>query len=332
MTGRARELLGFEGSHQRYPDIESVREFEEVSDPTAVEDESASSIREWIADNTVTAISFGLLATFLIALMLAFGGKYLPLIIGNRWVQLGAILSGVFVFGRRNGWKANQKRLGDIDELHLQLPDHQKSFRGVIIEGGTGVPPAFIAVKGYRKPGMRPQPYTVADIDPGALERADGRVDPDAPAVIRLQSKYTTVTDTDTGKRAVQLASGIDPDPDAESGDGRLTVLVASAPDIADKEKVRKINNENSRLLEKKKNLKNQLQEKDQTVRRLREEVHEPVKERVDEYLQNQERLMYASRGQKHPDDRTSSDDRKITTSGTDKELEQVAEEVSADD
>lgn len=334
MTERARELLGFEGSYQRYPDLESVRDLEEISDPHTLEDESQRSLGEWISDHKIQAAALGLLAVVATGLVVTLAWHYVPIIVGNTWVQLAALLTAVFVVGRKNGWNANQSRVEDIDELELQNlhEETMQSVKGVLLDGGAI--PRFIPIKGYRKPGMRPAPYKAAELDPGVLDRVNGSVDPDLPAIIRLHPEWTTTKDTATGKRVVQQTKGLDADPTTGGKEAGMAVLRASPPDFAPEAKVRRINKKMEQTATEKKKLKQQTQQQEQTIDRLREELNRPVDERADEYLSQIERLMYADKGRNPPGNRRNGhdDDRKVTTSGTDDELEQVQEEVSVDD
>ena len=331
MTERARELLGFEGSYQRYPDLDSVRDLEEISDPHSLEDESQRGIREWISDHKIQAAAFGLLSIAAVALLLSFAWHYIPVIVGNRWVQLAAVLTTVFVLGRKNGWNANQSRVEDIDELELQNLEEEtlQSVKGVVLDGGAV--PRFIPIKGYRKPGMRPAPYKAVELDPTVADRVSGSVDPDLPAIIRLHPEFTTIQDTDTGKRVVQQTSGLDADPATGGKEAGMAVLRATAPNFAPPEKVREINEKMQQVAKEKKELKHQKQQQEQTIRRLRERVNKPVDERTDEVLERVERLMYP-RGRGRGNHANGHDDRKVTTSGADDELERVQEEVSTDD
>lgn len=330
MTERARELLGFEGSYQRYPDLESVRDLEKISDPHTLEDETQRSVSEWVSDHNIQAVALGLLAIVATGLVLALARHYVPLIVGNTWVQLAALLLTAFTVGRKNGWNANQSRVEDIDELELQnLHDEtMQSVKGVVLDGGAI--PRFIPIKGYRKPGMRPEPYKAVELDPSVVDRVNGSVDPDLPAIIRLHPKWTTTKETETGTRVVQQTKGLDADPTTGGKEAGMAVLRASPPDFAPEEKVREINEKMEQTAKEKKKLKQRTQQQEQTIDRLREELNRPVDERADEYLSQIERLMYADKGRDPPGDRR--DDRKVTTSGTDDELEQVQEEVSVDD
>lgn len=334
MTERARELLGFEGSYQRYPDLESVRDLEEISDPHTLEDETQRSISEWISDHKIQAVALGLLAVVAVGLFVSFAWHYIPIIVGNTWVQLAALLTGVFIVGRKNGWSANQSRVEDIDELELQnLHDEtQTSVKGVVLDGGRI--PRFVPIKGYRKPGMRPEPYKALELDPSVADRVNGSVDPDLPAIIRLHPEWTTSTETDTGTKVVQQTKGLEADPTTGGKEAGMAVLRAAPPDFAPEEKVRRINEKMLQTAKEKKKLKQRTQQQEQTIDRLRDELNRPVDERADEYLSKIERLMHANKGRSPPDSRRNGhrDDSKVTTSGTDDELEQVQEEVSVDD
>jgi hypothetical protein len=332
MTERARELLGFEGSYQRYPDLDSVRDLEEISDPHSLEDDTQRSVSEWISDHKIQTVAFTLLGVVAVGLVLNFAWRYIPLVVGNKWVQLGALLTGVFIAGRKNGWSSNQSRVEDIDELELQNlhDDTQLSLKGVVLDGGAV--PRFIPIKGYRKPGMRPAPYKAVELDPSVTDRVNGSVDPDLPAIIRMHPEWTTITETDTGTKAVQQTKGLDADPTTGGKEAGMAVLRASAPDFAPEEKVRRINQRMRETAAEKKRLKQQTQQQEQTIDRLRDELMRPVDERVDENLEKLERIMYANKGRSPPAHRNGHDDRKVTTSGTDDELEQVQEEVSVDD
>jgi hypothetical protein len=334
MTERARELLGFEGSYQRYPDLDSVRELQEISDPHTLEDDTQRSVSEWLADNKIKTVAFTLLGVIGIGLILNFAWRYIPLVVGNQWVQLGALLTGVFIVGRKNGWTANQSRVEEIDELELQnLHDEtQQSLKGVVLDGGET--PMFIPIKGYRKPGMRPTPYKAVELDPSVTDRVNGSVDPDLPAIVRLHPEWTTMSETETGTKAVQQTKGLDADSTTGGKEAGMAVLRAAPPDFAPEEKVRKINEKMQRVATQKKKYKNRIQHLEETIDNLREKANEPVDERADEYLERLERLMYANKGRQPPGDHTNGrdDDRKVTTSGTDDELEQVQEEVSVDD
>lgn len=331
MTERARELLGFEGSYQRYPDLDSVRDLEEISDPHTLEDETQRSLSEWVSDHKIQAVAFTLLGIVAVGLIVAFAWHYIPLIIGNTWVQLAALLTGVFILGRKNGWRANQDRVEDIDELQLQnLEDGtQRSVKGVVLDGGAV--PRFIPIKGYRKPGMRPAPYKAVELDPSVTDRVNGSVDADLPAIIRLHPEFTTTKETETGMRVVQQTNGLDADPSTGGEEAGMAVLRATAPNFAPPEKVREINEKMQQTAKEKKKLKNQTQQQEQTIDRLREELHRPVDERADEYLSKLERIMYANKGKANRHTNGQSD-RKVTTSGVDKEMEQVEQEVSRDD
>lgn len=334
MTERARELLGFEGSYQRYPDLDSVRDLEEISDPHTLEDESQRGIREWISDHKVQAVAFGILGLAAVALLLSFAWHYIPIIVGNTWVQLAGLLTGVFILGRKNGWKANQRRVEDIDELELQNlhDDTLLAVKGVVLPEGDV--PMFVPIKGYRKPGMRPTPYKAVELDPSVVDRVNGGVDPDLPAIVRLHPEFTTIQETDTGTRVVQQTKGLEADRTTGGEQAGMSVLVAARPDFAPKEKVREINEKMTKVAEQKKGLKQEFQQARETIKRQREELYRPVDERVDEELQRTERMIYANRGRPPSGDHTNgrNDDRKVTTSGPDKELEQVQEEVSVDD
>lgn len=326
MQTRARELLGFEGSHQRYVDVNSVRDLEDISDPHTLEDETQRTWREWLSDNKITGVAFGMLGLVGMIVVLLFAREFIPLIIGNVWVQRGVVLVGVYIWGRRNGWRANQSRIEDIDEANLQYESgNQKTVKGVILDRDETT--RFIPFKGYRTPGMKPQPYTAAEIDPSILERADGRVDPSLPAIIRMDEDFVSIQDTESGGRLVQLTSGLVPDPESGGKETGLTVLKAAPPETAPPEKVREITETNMQLAEDKKRLKKESRQKDQTIDRLRDEKNRPVDERHDELIDKHQRLR--------PDGRRRTDNSKngrTASSGVDETVERVHEEVSSDD
>ena len=330
---RPRELLGLSGSHQRYPDVESVRDLEAVSRPDSITDETKTPWREWVAENKVTAVAFGLLAVVGIALVGVFTWRYVPLLVTNQWFQLGGVLLVVFIYGRRSGWNANQQRVEEIDELSLQMGDYQESHSGAYIDGGRTKPPAFMPVKGFRKPGRRPTPYTVADIDPSVIERAEGDIDPDAAVVIRLHPQFTTSQSTLTGEEAVMLTGGLEPAPNPEQWAEGMAVLKATPPELASPEDVREITETNERLADEKRELKKQNQEMAQRIRSLRKELNKPVDERLDDVIDRHKDLGDAYRGRRRSGRRDGTHSNgTATTPGPDEELEQVSDEVSADD
>ena len=331
-TERTREILGLSGSHQRYPDVESVRDLEEISRPDTIDDDTVTPWREWIAENKIPAVAFGLLATVAVALVGAFARQYIPLLVTNQWFQLGGLLIGVYVLGRRSGWNANQSRVEEIDELNLQIGDYQETYAGTYIDGGQTKPPAFVPVKGFRKLSRRPKPYTVADVDPSVLERAEGNVDPDAAVVIRLHPQFTTTTSTLTGDDVVQLTGGLDPAPNPEQWADGMAVLKATPPELAAPEDVRQITETNERLATEKRELKKQKQEMAQRIRSLRQQMNKPVDERLGEHIERHKDLGDAYRGRRRNGHRDDHSNGRATTRGPDEELEQVGEEVSADD
>jgi len=330
---RSRELLGMSGSHQRYPDVESVRDLEAVSRPDTISDETKTPWREWVAENNVTAVAFGLLAAVGIALIVVFARRYVPLLVTNQWFQLGGLVLAIYIVGRRSGWHANQERVEEIDELSLQMGDYQESYSGTYIDGGQTKPPAFMPIKGFRKPGMRPAPYTVADVDPSVIERAEGDIDPDAAMVIRLHPQFTTATSTLTGEEAMMLTGGLEPAPNPEQWADGMAVLKATPPDLASPEDVREITETNERLADEKRELKKQNQEMAQRIRSLRKELNKPVDERLGDIIDRHKDLGDAYRGRRGTRRRDGTHTNgTATTPGPDEELEQVENEVSADD
>jgi len=303
-TERARELLGFAGSRQRYPDVESVRELASVSDPETLEDETAGSIREWMADNRRLALSLSLLGGVTLVLVLYFTRQYIPLIVGNRFVQAGVVLCAVFLVGMRFGWNANQRRVEDIDEVSFQISgEGQLTAKGLVTEGDRTRPPLAVPVKGYRDPGKRPRPYTVEEIDPQLLERLPTDIDPNTPAMIRMHPTYTTSTDWAGSTRSVQLTDGFEPVQDPMVHDDGIVVLKATAPCIADSEEVREINRLNEELQEEKKQLQKEKEDLEQRVDDLTERLTEtdPIDKVVDKELARVKDTLRAARGQGRP-------------------------------
>jgi hypothetical protein len=326
MSERARELLGFEGSRQRYPDIESVRDLEEISDPSTIEDDTQQSLREYIAENRVTAISFSLMAIVVGAAVLAFAWRYVPLVVTNPFFIASIVLAGTFLVGRRNGWRANQSRVEDIDELTLQYKDHVKVFKGLFIEGGADSPPLFVAIKGYRFPGTRPSPYTAEEVDPSLMERAEGNFDPTNPAPIRLHPEFVEWTSTATGTKVCQATSGIEPDTARKQHDGKLSVLKAAPPVRANPEEVARITKKNQELAKEKKELKEDINELESEIEDLRDRLYDPVDERVETQIDRASRLVDSARGRSSS--QSDSDGRKVTSGSPDEERERTKDEV----
>jgi len=330
---RARELVGFEGSYQRYPNVESVRDFADISDPESLEDESAGSLREWIGNHSRQAAAYSLLGMVALLVIVYFAGQYIPLIVGNRYVQGGALLVTVFLIGRVVGWRANQSRIEDIDEMAFQIRGGDLLIaKGVVQAGGRHRPPLAIPIKGYRKPGMRPRPYTIEEIDPQILDRVPGSVEPDTPAMIRMHGTYASLTDSVTGQRAVQMTDGFEPVEDPTVHEDGVVVLRATKPSLADEEEVREINALNEELATEKRRLKAEKKELEQRVDSLLTEVTEPMDERVDKELERVRETLRASRGQARRRDGTGEqvfkDPRR---NGTDEAREDVEREVGAD-
>jgi len=295
---RARELLGFTGSYQRYPNVESVRDLSEISDPESLEDETAGSIRQWMSRHRRQTVALSLFAGTAAMIVLYFVWQYIPLIVTNRYVQAGGVAILIFLAGRRNGWRANQRRIEDIDEIAFHMSDDLLVAKGLMQEGGRERPPLAVPIKGYRKPGMRPRPYTIEEVDPQVLDRIPGSVDPDTPALIRMHPTYTAVTETATGRRAAQLTAGFEPVEDVRFEDEGVVVLRAAAPVLADEEEVRAINDLNEELAEEKKRLKAKKKELEQRVDDLMREVNRPMDERVETELERVRETLRAARGQ----------------------------------
>lgn len=325
---RAMEMLGFAGTQQRYHDIDSIADLEDLSDPTTLEDETHTQLRERARQNKLQTAVLGLLVVVLGGLGTALAYRYIPLVVTNTYVQAGAVALVTYLAGRRGGMQSYRRSVSQKDEMNFLIGDHVFNAKGVIREGGQKRPPLAIPIKGYRKPGVRPQPYTVGEVDPQALERAPGSVDPDMPVAIEMHRIYSEVTDTDTGKRAVQLTDGFEP-AEARVEDGVVVLLKATAPDIATEADIRKINEDYKQMLNEKKENERQIEEKEATIRKLRKEKNRPVDERVDEQLDRTERMVRAVRG--GPRQHTTMSTRGRQRNGHDAKREQTEDEVTTD-
>lgn len=326
---RALEMLGFAGVQQRYDDISSIHDLEDISDPRTLDDETHTPIRERARQNKLQTAVLALLALVLGGLGVALAYEYIPLVVTNIYVQAGAAALIIYLAGRRGGMQSFRRSVEHQDEVTLRFDDHVFAAKGIVRDGGKDRPPLAVPLKGYRQPGMRPQPYTVADVDPQALERAPGSVDPDMPVAIELHPIYTEVTQTDTGKRAVQLSGGFEPAETRVEGD-TVVLLRASAPDIAHEDDVREINEDYQRLLEEKKELNNRIDKKKQTINDLREQLHKPLDERVDKELDRVQETVRAMRGSPRQQER-SVNRRRRQENGHDPALEQTNKEATTD-
>lgn len=230
--GRLRALVG-DGddggdapSTGRYADLDDVDALDQVSDPHTPADDTASSWRDWLADNRWWALLTALLGVIALAVLAIYFGRFFITTLTHPLVKTALGALGIFASGAAIGrvWRTNQL----LQNEWFVAYDPERSIPLVFAGEHDRVeaPPVFKPYKGLGGVFGGPAPYTIGDLSQELVEKYNRAAD--TPARIRLHPAASKTTRTFIGTVTVQLTAGIEPDPFA-----RQSNLVATLPDKA---------------------------------------------------------------------------------------------------
>lgn len=200
----SREIATATQADRRYHDGEWTAP-KEVSDPAVRQDETSSTLRERIWANkalTIAALIFASIVLFLLA-------RFLPGLVSNVYVQLGALIMGVFTVGAVVGLRQSVHRDSRVHELVLDKGDDVDRYYGRL-KSGRGNYLVFVPHKGFTATGRLADAYSLSELDPD-LARMYQNMDRDASetARIRLDPEYRNVRETEMGVVVSQHSQGL---------------------------------------------------------------------------------------------------------------------------
>lgn len=168
---------------------------EDISDPHKREDETSTSVREWIAQNKALVILGIPTGAALTLLVLYYIAKLAPELAQNRMVQ-GGVAIGVYstaiVWFSVSKYRENRDK---HDKLELQLSEGGMEFRGWYVEAtDESGADMFVPAKGVRWTGKLGDPLQMGDFGHSVAESwAKANMDLDHPATIRLSGSHEVV-------------------------------------------------------------------------------------------------------------------------------------------
>lgn len=221
---QARRLFGVDNRERRYLSIQDLREFEDITDPRTVEDDSRTTVRGWAAENAVLAVALSLIATLTVFVLGYYAMQFAPGVVTNPWVQRGAVAVTLVVLAYRYGWRKHAGIVDRRDRLDLKVNGRVIPMVGKYLRT-TGEADAFVPIKGFRTAGHRPRPYTLDDLSPVLADTAATGSDGSVPAAILLHPRYSEREDTDYGSVTVVDSGDLD-----LARSGGLAVLRTTIP------------------------------------------------------------------------------------------------------
>lgn len=276
---RIKARVGWSEDTQRYADTEDYRPPQAVEDPHTIDDSTRETALDKLLANRWWALSVSLLALVALVFVAIHFGRYFATALANPWVQrvgVAAVLVGV---GRYTGRSDERSKLEEEHELTLYDPESGDTvhFAGKYkpVEGATH--DTFVPYKGRRR--NDPEPYRIGELST-SLVKQHGR-DRDQPAQIRLHSSLVSVVQTERGLKVTQLTAGLTPDPF-----GRESNLEATIPSLAATETVSDLKSE----LEKQDEEIDHLREKNDQLRRQRDNARDEARKNYQEVRQEIEK------------------------------------------
>lgn len=236
---RLKTALGVSHPARRYNSVDDVRDLEEVSDPTSAEDDTATSWREWVGENTWFVLAVTALAVAVVVLLAVYAAQLLPAIVSNPFVQVGTLCLVVAYAGFRAGQSNYRGSVVEVDRLVLQFEDDLLELPGVYVEGAGGESNFFVPVKGFRGRTHSPEPYTHADLGMGLTDQHQkANVDPDDPVTIRLNPQFQSPAKaTDWGTVVGQRTDGLEVDETGRQSTLHATMPTFGSSQVADLER-----------------------------------------------------------------------------------------------
>lgn len=176
-------------------------DIEDISDPHSREDETSTSLKEWLLENksfVVLAIPTGAALTLLVLYYVA---RLAPEFAQSRYVQGGVALSIytlALVYLSVTRYRANRD---SHDKLELDLEEGGKELRGWYVEAtDESGADMFVPALGIDWTGSLGNPMTMGDFGHAVAESwAKANMDVDHPATIRLTGTHNIV-ETDMGR------------------------------------------------------------------------------------------------------------------------------------
>lgn len=267
-------------------------DLEDISDPHNPEDETQTSLREFVSDNPWMTLATGVflfiagIATYFIAGNFAVGLATNPWTI--RVAVLGTVAGTVYIAGINRG----QTSLQDTDWLVLKTPDGPIEYPGRLRQSANSDAILFVPYKGFGRLGGLTEPYTLGEFAP-ELTQTRGERDGDGtsePVTIRLHPYIATVGSTSRGQLAIQLTNGLDVDAAA-----RESHLYTTWPDLVEEDDIDDVRE----TLEESQGRIQHLEDEVQTLREQRDQMKELAKEShsdaIDSFIQHFERVQQAT-------------------------------------
>lgn len=289
MSSRARELFTLSSRNRRYINPDDLRDLEEIADADTLEDETQTSWREWLGNNTTLVIAMSFLGIALLAFLAWQASRFIPAIVSNPYVQAIAAATVLLGAGFRFGSKRKGAKIGRQWRLNIRKNDDESVTRlGTYVDGHGGG--YFVPIKGFRR--GEPRPFTVGELEASFGESlAKPGMSKSDPAIILLHPKYTNVRRTEHGNYVDVRTDSLQPAQDSPVAALKTTVPEYDEADI----------NELAREAEKNAKRAKRAEDENETLRDAYQELlglfNEPVDERVDELLTQHKELALALRG-----------------------------------
>lgn len=290
MLAATKERLGLGGRMRQFLSIEDVKDLEEVSDPTTLEDETATSWREWAGENRLLVIAGSLLGLFTLGFLFMQFQRFAPMLYENIWVRRGAVAALIAGWAYRKGRYRARAEVEERHRLTLNIGDRVVPVLGRHVQT-SGEADLFIPIKGFRRKGHKPVPYKVDDLGPAMADLYSKRgVSGDDAAIIRLHPEFTRVEQTDFGTVVSVDTNSLEAD-----DQGRVSTIKTTIPDHNDERM--------TQMAQQLEELSEQLQHEKMMKEKFRTQrddalslADEPVDDRVDAFLQKHHAFLSAER------------------------------------
>ena len=211
----------------------------DISDPHTWKDESKIKRREWIGRNKRMLVTLVILGTISTIILIIWFGRLLPQVFANEYVRTAMWYGGIIGATVYLSIRWYRSSIEEFDWLVLIYSDSVKRYLGHYDTTEAG-DPAFIPVKGFSMMGLRGNPLTLGDMST-EMARQFSKTDrkADDPAKILLRPSMCSVSNTQYGTVVAQLTSGLEP-----FETGHETDIVATVPELADKDQMHDLRQE----------------------------------------------------------------------------------------
>jgi len=271
-------MVDFLRNPRRYRSEGEEVDLDETADPSTWRDETKPTWSERLASRKRQFIAFSFVGLVTLGLIGAYSRTYLPALYGNELLKEAlkwAIAVPVLFF---SGAKWQRGKLQRIDRLDLQIEDQVTSYWGTYAVDSQGNA-LFTPVKGFDWFGLRARKLTLGDLaDDFARSFAKQGRSASDPAKIRVEDGLYGTAETATGRVISVVTSGLEVD-----GFGRESDLYTQPPDLADREKYRRLSRSMEKVHERNSELQDRIETLEEDRDKWKDEAKKDRKEIIDE-------------------------------------------------